>query len=245
MALYDTDKNSTDRSSPSPNTVDVVSNDAIKSHQTISTSYSGTGNTLLQRLQMANNELAGYDGSNNKILSITPNKFLYSDGSTNRVLMGVDSAGSEVVKISKAGFDPQTATNDQLIFNSNQDIFKIVEIGYITVPSLNTGTITAGTINFVSSTFTYQYTTYNSANPPAVIIQQLTSSGFYTPISSGSLDLIRFGSTLSYAGMHNFQINNSSVAYYYTINGFLSSGTTSQGYGNTTFKVFVLQETAN
>lgn len=38
-----------------------------------------------------------------------------------------------LVKISKPGFDVLTATDDELIFNSNQNIFKIVDTGTISV----------------------------------------------------------------------------------------------------------------
>lgn len=49
-----------------------------------------------------------------------------NDGTTNRVLLG-NTVGDWGLKVSKPGFDVTTATNEQLIFNSSQNVFKIVQ----------------------------------------------------------------------------------------------------------------------
>jgi hypothetical protein len=49
-----------------------------------------------------------------------------NDSANARLLIGPDSGGNIAVKVSKVGYDAATATNDQLIFNSQQDVFKIV-----------------------------------------------------------------------------------------------------------------------
>jgi hypothetical protein len=56
-------------------------------------------------------------------------------------LFGQDAAGNIAIKVAKAGFNVLTATDDQLIFNSNQDMFKIKTsgTGSMTVPSSGTG----------------------------------------------------------------------------------------------------------
>lgn len=58
--------------------------------------------------------------------------FTLSDGSNDRLLIGKDSVGNYVVKVSQAGFDAFDATDAQLVFNSSQDIFKIVGTGSTT-----------------------------------------------------------------------------------------------------------------
>lgn len=45
----------------------------------------------------------------------------------------IDSSGQPILKVAKEGYDALTATNDQLIFNSSQNIFKIVESGTATI----------------------------------------------------------------------------------------------------------------
>ncbi len=55
-------------------------------------------------------------------------RLIVSDGINNIGLFGYDSVGNIVVKIAKSGYNADTATNDQLVFNSAQNIFKIVKI---------------------------------------------------------------------------------------------------------------------
>jgi hypothetical protein len=54
-------------------------------------------------------------------------RLLAFDGSNNLGLFGYDDAGQVVVKIAKSGFDANSAGDSDLIFNSNQNVFKIVE----------------------------------------------------------------------------------------------------------------------
>jgi hypothetical protein len=54
---------------------------------------------------------------------------------------------STALKVAKTGVEVSTATNNQLIFNSSQDIFKIVKKLPLTIPAFNTtfgGTVTTG-----------------------------------------------------------------------------------------------------
>lgn len=48
-----------------------------------------------------------------------------NNGTVDTMFAGQDSSGNTVIKIAKAGFDAKTATSDQLIFNSSQNVFKI------------------------------------------------------------------------------------------------------------------------
>lgn len=73
-------------------------------------------------------------------------RLLAFDGSNNLGLFGYDDAGQVVVKIAKPGFDANSATDDQLIFNSNQNIFKITVTNTINHTLSNTSNIVpAGT----------------------------------------------------------------------------------------------------
>lgn len=48
----------------------------------------------------------------------------------------INASGTPILKIAKDGYDALTATNDQLIFNSAQNVFKIANTGTIDFPSL-------------------------------------------------------------------------------------------------------------
>lgn len=53
---------------------------------------------------------------------------LYNDeNGTPSILIGLDSTGKSVIKVSKTGVDVTTATNAQLAFNSAQNMFKIAQ----------------------------------------------------------------------------------------------------------------------
>lgn len=45
--------------------------------------------------------------------------------------------GSIALKVAKPGFDVRTATDEQLVFNSGQDIFKIIVAGTHTFPAIS------------------------------------------------------------------------------------------------------------
>jgi len=53
--------------------------------------------------------------------------------------IGLDSSGTQLwgMKVAQTGVDVTTATDNQLIFNSNQDVFKIVQTGTITATIAN------------------------------------------------------------------------------------------------------------
>lgn len=71
MALHDVDKNSLGRSNPTPNAHGKIIPEAIKAHSTVSTSYSlddSSDPTYAARIQMLNNSIVVYDGSNQRII---------------------------------------------------------------------------------------------------------------------------------------------------------------------------------
>lgn len=122
MSLHDVDKSSLDRGSPTPNHSDVLPDDSVKAHKTISTHYATDADTNTGRLQMQNKSILG------------------NDGTVPRTLYGFNPAlNSWGSFVTKAGVDVTTNTDlSQFIFNSNQGIFKIVGSG-----TANTPTITA------------------------------------------------------------------------------------------------------
>lgn len=90
------------------------------------------------------------------------NPFILSDGSNGRLLLGKDSTGNYVLKISAAGFDAFNAANANLLFNSDQNTFKIVQTGTstVTVPGPSTAGIRISAVishnlGYVPAVFTY------------------------------------------------------------------------------------------
>lgn len=76
-------------------------------------------------------------GSANIQSDPTNQRIVVNDNTNNRVAFGRIGTGVNDwgLKVSKPGYDVGNATNDQLIFNSSQNVFKIVQTGSVTIPS--------------------------------------------------------------------------------------------------------------
>lgn len=82
------------------------------------------------------------EGANKPYLSTMNGKLTLSDGNNLTAFIGLKNVVgvmSPVVRISKAGFDAETTTDDNLIFNSAQNVFKIISTGTVTVATSGTG----------------------------------------------------------------------------------------------------------
>lgn len=77
-------------------------------------------------------------------------RIVVNDGNNLRVIFGRTGTGPNDwgLEVSKPGFNVDTATDSQLIFNSSQDVFKIVKEGStsITVPSVSSSTFFSVTV---------------------------------------------------------------------------------------------------
>lgn len=106
MSLWDTDKNSDHRNNPTLNQKDQV----------------------LQRMASGTTSIhpVTSDTTTSGYLQTKDGRILANDGSNNIGLFGFDSTGAMVVKVAKTGYDADTAANANLVFNSSQNMFKIV-----------------------------------------------------------------------------------------------------------------------
>jgi len=97
------------------------------------------------------------------------------DAGTRRVLEGKGADGFYGLKVSPAEVDVYTATDDQLIFNSGQNVLKIVQTGTATIPST---TIPSTTTNGTSSVII----THNLGFKPVVIAYVTDTYGNLSPL---------------------------------------------------------------
>lgn len=107
MSLTNIDKDTNDRVNPTVNSVDVQLNPMA--HSTASLNPRAVGTQFTGKVTTKDSKIIGNDGTNNV------------------GLFGFDDAGDMVVKVAQAGFDANSATDAQLIFNSQQDVFKITK----------------------------------------------------------------------------------------------------------------------
>ena len=67
-------------------------------------------------------------------------RIVINDGTANRLLMG-NNGGTMQVKLSQAGNNVLTAADNNLIWSSEFNSFKIVQTGTVVVPAIATGTV--------------------------------------------------------------------------------------------------------
>ena len=112
MALHDTDPNTTNRAEPMPQASDQ------------NPTRSSDGTTAITNKQ---------DGSSGAYVSTRDASVKVNDGTVNRVSLGLLSDGSYGLKVSPENVDVLTADDSELIFNSSQNVFKIVLTDTVTL----------------------------------------------------------------------------------------------------------------
>lgn len=184
MSIHLVDKTNDDRSNPTPNAHDKLVEGSQGAIGTLSTSFSQkSGNA---RLQMANNQIAGYDASGNQTLDITPMSFevnasnnsaqgititdsgiSLNDGATRRFIVGPDSTGREVVKLSQTGYDAFSAPSTNLILDSTRNSFIVLDSGTTTLIPTNSGSPTYDVTGGTQYTVSVDLTALSLSDPPA------------------------------------------------------------------------------
>lgn len=158
--------------------------------------------------------------------------------STPQVLMGNQATFGEGFYVTKPGIDATAATNSSdFIFNSNQDIFKIVQTGTITVPDTTAGPAAAS--NFASS-FNTVSVVHNLGFAPVIVAYWTTiSSDVFQPVPFSGFD--GSGTAATWTAV-NIEVTSTNII----------ATATSMVYGNTTnslsgilIKYFLLQESVS
>lgn len=91
----------------------------------------------LTAVSSTNSESSNWSQVNNMIRDINAKEKVQvfkDDTGTRRVLLGKGADGFYGLKVSKEGEDVYTAANDQLVFNSDNNVFKIVKTDTVTLP---------------------------------------------------------------------------------------------------------------
>lgn len=141
---------------------------------------------------------------------------------TRRVILDKDG-----LRTSASGVDAHSATNDQLTFNSNNNVFKIIDSGTEVVAGV-AGSTVVGSVDISG---------LNLSNPPLLVVavrNPLSGTAYFpTPYILNPSSTTNFVSTLAWVD---------SDTVYLQVD--IGSGAT--GYtGDWSFKYYILQETAN
>lgn len=179
-------------------------------------------------------------------------RIYYNDNGVPTVLLGLrpnTTPSQRGLYVSQDGVDVTTASDSQLIFNTNQNIYKIVDTGTTAIPSysFSTGKIAWQTIttphnlNFIPIANVYAQVTYNTW--PNGAGGGATQISAYVPLpydgivppgeNSGNVGN-------SYYIDYAIDATNLYITYYYTTNS-----STSFNYPYTPIKYELLQNTIN
>lgn len=190
-------------------------------------------------------------------LSDSLNPFQISDGTTNILNIGQDSTGAYSMKVAKPGYNAFDAPDDQLIFNSNQNVLKIVKSG-TAVLSFNFPSLGVGTGGLVGESGGSQLTIpHGLGYVPVVSVyaNQFSSGEVYVPISSGSIasfalnnfPQIVLGTASQTSTIYAYSIAADNTNLYIDIfRSYARNASTVDGISGTIdIKYYLFQETAN
>jgi|ERR1700761_670093 len=185
-------------------------------------------------------------------------RIYYNSNGVPTVLLGLRTAvtpNQQGLYVSQDGVDVTQATDSQLIFNSNQDIFKIVESGNLTLPSYS---LAAGQLRADLITIPHNLNYAPVLNAYALVnyyvIQGATFVGAPATISTISAYvalpyLLGSGDTLKDTNISNYVISASVDATnvyfnYLYITTSAGSGGTGYNFPTVPIKYYLLQESA-
>lgn len=236
MSMHDIDKTHEERLNPAPN-----ANDEVASRLAHGTTQNHNSKELATSdgLKFKERQIIARVGTVNKMVyGLQPNGtygLAFNDSLNQRMLIGPDSTGTDVVKISKTGFDAGTTADANLIFNSNQNVFKIVGTGTSSCPALSLGSPGAG--SFVSGTNNV-IINHGLAYVPIVVASGLYSAGIYSPLPIG----VNSGVS-THASWINYYVFADSTSIYFNTD-LLAYGAAASA-SSLAVKYYLLQETAN
>lgn len=156
-----------------------------------------------------------------------------SDGKNDILFAGREADGSIVVKVAKTGFDAKTASGNNLIFNSGQDIFKIVQKG--------STTITVPTPSGVGASIIGDLIPHNQTHRPTIIANITSSSTGTGGTGNTPTPWTSFSGTGNLQFIADFNtIDDTNFQFYVQ---WITS--TTQFSGIWTFTYYILQESFN
>lgn len=214
----------------------------LEPHQQIPTSASpsvdGLGLTNPDAILSGQNRgTQSIGGSANIQSDPSGQRMVVNDNSFNRVAFGRIGTGVNDwgMKVSKPGIAVDTATNDQLIFNSSQNVFKIVSSGTLTSPSL---TVANPGAQYGSGTASAAVT-HNLGYIPAVLAYISQAGQYYALPFNFSWG----GGTSTGQRWAMMSATVDSSTFYVSLD--VTCYNTSWTNANFSIKYYLLQETAN
>lgn len=218
MSLHDIDKTNSNRITPILNSADDVS-------QRMAQGTNGVQNT---------NDLDEVDG-----LQFRERQIVAVQDGENKAALGFYGAANKFgLKVADDGVDVLTATDDQLVFNSEQNTFKIVGSGTVTVGSF---TVTFAGNDWKTGSATTVTIPHGLSYVPAIKAYINNASSYYPiPLSLTSVVTGVGGGFV----VEQFRVYVDSTNIYFMHDGYGFNAITTN-YSSATIKYYLLQETAD
>ena len=219
MALHDQDKENGDRANPKPNDAgDNVVN--RMSHKTMGTTYKTTGNPDTNRLIFDKGTVKGFDDQDN-----------------NNIFIGYspDVSPRPIIKVAKDGFSVEDG-DENLIFNSEQNVFKIVKSGTFTSTTAPS-TSNPGAGQFAANQFTLGTIPHGLSYIPSVIAYVGTGTGYQLMPS------MSYAAAGTNAGWYTFNVEVDATNIYFYLQT-MRYGTATSFSAGFPFRYYLLQESA-
>lgn len=224
MALHDVDYNGDTRDMPAPSVHDTAAERKADGTSAI-TNKVGT--------------------STGAFVTTKDASIIVNDGTTNVVQLGaLGNSGKFGLKVAKSGFDVTSTGNANLIFNSNQNTFKIIKTVKLNIKN-NLISYSAGGGSVVIGTTSYDYQTNDGITDNlAFLVYKDTGTSTYEQISSG-VNATYYSGTYANWSMVGFryQIYTGSGLFLLTaILDYVSPIANTWSGFNENYTVFLLQE---
>jgi hypothetical protein len=173
------------------------------------------------------------------IYADAPNsRHVVTDGTVDRVWLGKigDGADDWGLKVSEPSIDVASATDDQLLFDSSRNSFKIVSTDTISfaVGSLVSGATTTQTVPHGLTTIPAVMAFVNGTGSTYLVANQHYSVPVTIPVAVGG----------KYEAGVNYSFRVDSMNMYFDVSNY-SSASPLTDIGTASFKYYVLQQTAN
>lgn len=160
------------------------------------------------------------------------------DTGQRRVLLGKGSDGFYGLKVSQEGIDVYTAEDDQLVFNSNNNVLKVVDSGTATIPA---SSLSTGASQYNSTTADIDIPHSLGFAPIVLAFLDLSGSSspmsmpfvYYDSVQTTTFVQSSYGVT---SDVNSFGFSRYSVAYNQTV---------AFNWSAVSVKYYLLQETAN
>lgn len=223
MSLHDVDKTSSNRITSVLNSADDVQ----------------------QRMAQGTNQVQNStEDEDDNGLRFLERQILAVQGGVNKAIMGFYGEENKFgFKVAEDGTDVLTATNDQLIFNSEQNIFKVAESGTVALVSQTVGAGLSVDQKFTIPHNLGRVPAFNAfvlvTNTGQAAINQFPST-YYVSISNLYSYTESGGTGLNYAHAAGIDAQN----FYFTRSVFNGSAST-QTITASTLKYYIYEETAN